>query len=621
MFVRQTAPRPGPAGAVRSGGVSVRQNAPAAGPARTVRSAGPHHVAFDETAGGRVLEAQARAYGDRAAVGFGPLRPGDGRRTAVRPTGPPPGLSAGEPLSEDVRAAMEGRLGFDFAAVRVHAGPRAAAEAAGVGARAYTMGSHIVFGASRYRPDLLEGRRLLAHELAHVVQQASGLGVVLQRDKDPAAPLPSEPVRQELARREAEWQALRAVAATEPSVKRWIDRGDEVVGLLRAHTEAALAAMAAADNQLLHQYRAVIETDVVAYRYVGAHVLLYTHLAKLRSRAHSIVASFDADKRAFTGRKRAEEETRVLATYTDAAERESAGFVTLVRTDVRHQLASATGAVPVTLTSAADARYRSEMQAETANAIDLESKVSLLVVDILDFLATARAEGMAQAVEAVEEYYKVKGIIDRVSGGLQKEEESPKPTEEEEPRSEKRPEPEPLPHPVPAPVPAPGEEEDEKKREPVFRAMKDDGGHPKVEASARGLGVRVPPNQYVDVDVVDGVVKANRKGMSMGRFTPFSIIESRRPPEWGGTGPRDAMWATVSAIFTGPLTYHPDTPTHANAAAAFDMPVDAMQGALAATRPAWTKVPPPTQAEKKPAATRGTTPLAPAAGPPEKAPR
>ena len=585
----------------------VRETAPAAGRASPSRSSGPHPVGFDETAGGRRLEAQARAYGDPTARGFGPVRAWDRRRTVVASTGPPPGLAAGEPLSDGVRAAMEDRLGFDFTGVRVHVGPRAAAQAAAVGARAYTMGSHIVFGAGRYRPDVLEGKRLLAHELAHVVQQASGLGVVLQRDKEPAAPLPRDPVREELALREAEWQALRAVAAKEPPVKSWIVRGDEVVRLLRAHTEAALAAASAGDAQLLRQYRAVIETDVVAYRYVTAHMVLYTHLAKLRSRTHSIVASFDADKRAFTGRKRAEAEARHLAEYTDVAQRESDALVTRVRTDVHHQLASTTGAVSVTLTSAADASYRSEMQGETAKAIELEANVSLLVVDILDFLATARAEGMAQAVEAVEEFYKVKGVLDKLSGGS--------------PKKDERPEPAPVPVPVLAPWPDPGDDEDEKKREVVFRGMKEDGGLPKVEASARGLGVRVPPNPNSDVDVVDGVVQANGRGMSMARFTPFNLDPIRRPPEWGGTGP-DPVWGAVSPIFTGPLAYNPDTPKHANAAAAFDMPVAAMQNALAATRLAWAKVTPPgKKAEKQPATTSGTTPLAPAGRPLEKVPR
>ena len=92
------------------------------------------------------------------------------------PAGPsPPGVSgAGAPLDRGVRAALEPRFGFDFGDVRVHADGPAARSAAELNARAYTMGRHVVFGASEYRPDTPGGLRLLAHELTHVVQQAEG---------------------------------------------------------------------------------------------------------------------------------------------------------------------------------------------------------------------------------------------------------------------------------------------------------------------------------------------------------------------------------------------------------------------------------------------------------------
>lgn len=76
-------------------------------------------------------------------------------------------------LAGEVRSAMEGRLGFDFASVRVHSDDRAAASARALGARAYTAGRDIVFGAGQYAPATDPGRRLLAHELAHVVQQGA----------------------------------------------------------------------------------------------------------------------------------------------------------------------------------------------------------------------------------------------------------------------------------------------------------------------------------------------------------------------------------------------------------------------------------------------------------------
>lgn len=65
------------------------------------------------------------------------------------------------------------RFGRDFSAVRVHTGSDAAASARAVGAKAYTVGRDIVFGAGRYDPHGREGRHLLAHELTHVVQQGA----------------------------------------------------------------------------------------------------------------------------------------------------------------------------------------------------------------------------------------------------------------------------------------------------------------------------------------------------------------------------------------------------------------------------------------------------------------
>ncbi|HEU0298744.1 MAG TPA: DUF4157 domain-containing protein, partial [Longimicrobium sp.] len=81
--------------------------------------------------------------------------------------------SPGAPLDSSTRAFMEARFGHDFGRVRVHTGPRAEASAGRLQARAYTLGSDVVFGAGAWAPRRDEGRRLLAHELAHVVQQSA----------------------------------------------------------------------------------------------------------------------------------------------------------------------------------------------------------------------------------------------------------------------------------------------------------------------------------------------------------------------------------------------------------------------------------------------------------------
>ena len=81
--------------------------------------------------------------------------------------------SSGRPLEPGVRGEMEARFGHDFSHVRVHADAQAGESARAVGALAYTVGSHIVFGAGRPAPGT-SGTRLLTHELTHVRQQAAG---------------------------------------------------------------------------------------------------------------------------------------------------------------------------------------------------------------------------------------------------------------------------------------------------------------------------------------------------------------------------------------------------------------------------------------------------------------
>ena len=77
-------------------------------------------------------------------------------------------------LDAGTRRQLEGRLQQDLSAVRLHTGPQAAASAAAVQARAYTVGHDIVFGAGQYASATRAGQQLLAHELVHVLQQRSG---------------------------------------------------------------------------------------------------------------------------------------------------------------------------------------------------------------------------------------------------------------------------------------------------------------------------------------------------------------------------------------------------------------------------------------------------------------
>gem|GEM_PF-6139323 len=80
----------------------------------------------------------------------------------------------GEPLSEAARAYFEPRFGRDFSDVRIHTGAAASQAADSINALAYTRDRNIVFGDGQYQPHTTAGQRLLAHELAHVVQQSGG---------------------------------------------------------------------------------------------------------------------------------------------------------------------------------------------------------------------------------------------------------------------------------------------------------------------------------------------------------------------------------------------------------------------------------------------------------------
>lgn len=94
----------------------------------------------------------------------------------------------GSPLDSSTRAFMEGRFGHDFSRVRIHTSERASESAAAVHANAYTLGSDIAFRRGLYSPGTSGGRKLLAHELAHVVQQDSRLPISAGIDGGPADP-------------------------------------------------------------------------------------------------------------------------------------------------------------------------------------------------------------------------------------------------------------------------------------------------------------------------------------------------------------------------------------------------------------------------------------------------
>jgi Domain of unknown function (DUF4157) len=140
--------------------------------ARLEPAVGPEPRASTKLLGsGSRLDTQTVLSLQRTAGNAGVTRLLDEERSPVEEV---VGSGGGEPLDEQTRSFMENRFDDDFGDVRVHTGGRASESADSVDAHAYTVGSNVVFAAGAYEPGSADGRRLLAHELTHVVQQRSG---------------------------------------------------------------------------------------------------------------------------------------------------------------------------------------------------------------------------------------------------------------------------------------------------------------------------------------------------------------------------------------------------------------------------------------------------------------
>jgi outer membrane protein OmpA-like peptidoglycan-associated protein len=168
----------------------------------------------------------------RKAVGDGSLR-NHGDEQAVIPSPVEAHTNGGESLPDSTRAYFEPAFGRDFSQVRVHAGAHADQSAREVNAQAFTVGHNIVFAAGEYAPETAAGRKLLAHELVHTVQQGSAGPVdytSLHRSMQPSnavSPLPREVSRtngpalqRSTARDEEEFSGVFGENTPPPRVKR-----------------------------------------------------------------------------------------------------------------------------------------------------------------------------------------------------------------------------------------------------------------------------------------------------------------------------------------------------------------------------------------------------------------
>jgi hypothetical protein len=153
--------------------------------------------------------------------------------------------SPGGPLGVATRNFFEPRFRYNFSQVRIHSDAEASDSARAINARAYASGNHIAFARGEYAPDSDRGKRLLAHELAHVVQQrTSGIAQSIQSRRPEEQPMSSEGKR------------VSETAGPAPSAERNIDAGLPAVPGPQPHGGCGPNMAAAVDGAVQHTHAA-----------------------------------------------------------------------------------------------------------------------------------------------------------------------------------------------------------------------------------------------------------------------------------------------------------------------------------------------------------------------------
>lgn len=447
--------------------------------------------------------------------------------------------SPSHPLDSATRAFFEPRFGRDFSDVRIHTDPVAQQSAREVNARAYTVGNDMVFAANQFSPGTQEGCSLLAHELTHVVQQVTEHRRHIQRQPDPNRETSAEEADNEVSKEldtiAAQWELVASSALDQSLSKAWVTSGDEVVKLIRNHTATAQNAHRQNDKLLFRQYLSVLQTDFIAYQYISWHAFFYQNLSRLDGWVDKIADSLRHDDRAFTGRKKAEKDIANLLHLRDSWKKAESDRLSLVLTNLPFKLQSQSGkAVNVILTSGAEKTRGPEMQRATANAIEAEEDLEVLTMNVNAFLDVAFKEGLEQAEDAVEQYYKVKSIIDSLKDRMRSQkEEGSKPETRQEKKQEKEERREPVPHPHPHPVPDPGEDERRKRKcsleeiEPKFGRVPCHSDFAKTfSGTRREFRVTDPSGAAVDFDAKRGSILYEVK-------TGYGwVVNPNLSPEW-----------------------------------------------------------------------------------------
>jgi hypothetical protein len=192
--------------------------------------------------------------------------------------------SPGKPLDPAARAFMEPRFGHDFGRVRVHTDEKAAESARAVNALAYAVGNHVAFAPGRYAPATVPGRRLLAHELAHVVQQREDIRT------EPVAIDPADTLAEREARSAAgvvlDGGASRPLASVSSPVLRraddegWMETASEYWGDIKEQAyKAMIDNMRGAQARGLRQLRALTRDMPPVQRILAGQIITQVEIA------------------------------------------------------------------------------------------------------------------------------------------------------------------------------------------------------------------------------------------------------------------------------------------------------------------------------------------------------
>jgi len=177
----------------------------------------------------------------------------------------------GKPLSDKTKSFFEDRMGGDFGDVRIHTGTKADRAARSINAEAFTVGRDVAFRSGAYRPATTTGKRLLAHELTHVVQQTG-----------------DRPARSDTASRARAGAVVQRVEYVDCDTKKWDEsKIESAIGEAKSMVKAAINALEKNTDELVTHEREALQN----------HFSVEDDLkSKVKKRYQSIRESLD-DKR------------------------------------------------------------------------------------------------------------------------------------------------------------------------------------------------------------------------------------------------------------------------------------------------------------------------------------